>query len=190
MIMRYKQFLNFLDKKLEKMFIEQSPFIKCKAGCAYCCKQGEYPMSELEYVYLMFCYNDLDENIKSKVDENIQNLLKSPNEKMYQCPFLVDNLCSVYNSRAIICRTFGLINYDENNKKRIPFCVDLGLNYSDVYDENEQMITKCTKDNIEPLAYNINRKFLRNSKIENQFNIFFGEDKTLIEWLKEEFGHN
>ena len=185
MINRYRQFLDFLDKKLEKMFIEQSPFIKCKAGCSYCCKEGEYPMSELEFVNLMFKYNELDDDIKSKVDENIENLLKQSREKMYECPFLVDNICSVYEARAIICRTFGLINYDDKGKKSMPFCADLGLNYSDVYNKDENKITKCAEDNTEPLAYNINRKFLRSSKIENEFNIFFGEDKPLIEWLKE-----
>ena len=38
----------------------------------------------------------------------------------------------------------------------------------------------------EPLAYNIDRKFLRSSKIEKEFDIFFGEDKPLVEWLTEE----
>lgn len=169
------------------MFEAQKPFIKCKEGCAYCCREGEYPISELEYINLMFYYNELEDNIKDRVNENISNLLEKSREKMYECPFLVDNKCSVYPARAIICRTFGLISYDEKGKKRMPFCVDLDLNYSNVYDKNMYKITGKAEDGTEPAAYNIDRKFLRSSKIEKEFNIYFGEDKPLIEWLEEEF---
>ena len=120
------------------MFEAQKPFIKCKEGCAYCCREGEYPISELEYINLMFYYNELEDNIKDRVNENISNLLEKSREKMYECPFLVDNRCSVYPARAIICRTFGLISYDEKGRKRMPFCVDLDLNYSNVYDKETQ----------------------------------------------------
>lgn len=187
MITRYREYLNFLDNELKKMFEAQKPFIKCKEGCAYCCREGEYPISELEYINLMFYYNELEDNIKDRVNENISNLLEKSREKMYECPFLVDNRCSVYPARAIICRTFGLISYDEKGKKRMPFCVDLDLNYSNVYDKETQKITKPAADSTEPSAYNIDRKFLRSSKIEKEFNIFFGEDRPLVEWLEEEF---
>lgn len=186
MITRYKEYLNFLDEKLSKMFEEQSPFIKCKPGCAYCCKEGEYPISELEYVNLMFAYENLDTEIKEKVNENISQLLVSDRKKMYLCPFLVDNKCSVYKSRAIICRTFGLLSFDEKGKKRMPFCVDLGLNYANVYKDG--VIAGKSEDGTEPVAHNIDRRFLRSSKFEKEFDIFFGEDKPLVEWLSEDFG--
>ena len=66
MITRYRAYLEFLDKELAKMFEAQKPFIKCKEGCAYCCKEGEYPISELEYINLMLCFNDLPDEIKDK----------------------------------------------------------------------------------------------------------------------------
>ena len=105
---------------------------------------------------------------------------------MYECPFLVDGECTIYPARAIICRTFGLISYDEKDKKRIPFCVNLDLNYANVYDKTSKQITVENLDNAEPLAYNIGRKFLRSNKIEREFDIFFGDDKPLVEWLAEE----
>ena len=43
MITRYREYLEFLDKKLTKMFEAQKTFIKRKKGCAYCCREGEYP---------------------------------------------------------------------------------------------------------------------------------------------------
>ncbi len=186
MIIRYREYLNFLDKELEKMFSAQKPFIKCKEGCAYCCKEGEYPISELEYINLMFYYNELEDSIKDRVNENISNLLEKSREKMYECPFLVDNRCAVYPARAIICRAFGLISYDDKGKKRIPFCVDLDLNYSDVYDKKSHKLIGNASDGTEPAAFNIDRKFLRSSRMEREFDIYFGEDKPLVEWLEEE----
>ena len=187
MITRYREYLNFLDNKLAKMFEVQKPFIKCKKGCAYCCREGEYPISELEYINLMFYYNELEDSIKDRVNENITNLLEKSREKMYECPFLIDGQCSVYPARAIICRTFGLISYDDKGKKRIPFCVELNLNYSEVFDKESQKITGCSEEGVEPVAFNIERKFLKSSNMEKEFNIFFGKDKPLIEWLEEEF---
>ncbi len=190
MITRYREYLKFLDNKLTKMFEAQKPFIKCQKGCAYCCKEGEYPVSELEYINMMFYYNELEDSIKDKINENISTLLKKHREKLYECPFLINNQCSIYPARAIICRTFGLISYDDKDKKRIPFCVNLDLNYANVYDKNlKQIVTEVFKGH-EPLAYNIGRKFLRGPKIEKEFDIFFGEDKPLVEWLAEEdFGN-
>lgn len=184
MITRYRDYLSYLDTKLAKMFESQKPFIKCKKGCAYCCREGEYPMSELEYVNIMLYYNNLDNSIKDKINENISNLLEKSREKMYECPFLIDGECAVYPARAIICRTFGLISYNEKGRKKIPFCVELNLNYADVFDEATSTITGLSEDGIEPLAFNIDRVFLRSPKVEKEFKIFFGEDKPLIEWLQ------
>lgn len=187
MITRFREYLEFLDREIAKMFDAQKPFIKCKEGCAYCCKEGEYPISELEYVNMMFYYNELEDSIKDRINENIKTLLEKSREKMYECPFLVNSRCSVYPARAIICRTFGLISYDNRGKKRIPFCVDLDLNYAEVYDKISHKITGFAQDGTEPASYNIDRRFLRSSKIEKEFNIFFGDDRPLIEWLEEEF---
>lgn len=190
MITRYREYLEFLDKKLAKMFEAQKTFIKCKKGCAYCCREGEYPLSELEYVNTMLYYNGLPDDLKTRVDDNIINLLKKAREKMYECPFLVDGICSVYPARAIICRTFGLISYDNKHVKRLPFCVKLNLNYANVYNTEKDIITKYSNEQIEPVAYNIDRRFLRNKNFEKEFNIFFGKDKTLVEWLAQDFFEN
>ena len=69
----------------------------------------------------------------------------------------------------------------------MPFCVDLGLNYANVYDPKVGEMVSCAEDGTEPVAFNTDRKFLRSAKIEREFNIFFGEDKPLAEWLEEEF---
>lgn len=187
MIIKYQEYLKFLDKTLKKFFEAQKPFIKCKKGCAYCCKEGEYPLSELEYIYMMLCFNETDNETKDIVLGNIETLLSTKRKKLYPCPFLVNNECSVYPARPIICRTFGLISYNDKGKNKVPFCIDLGLNYSDVYDNETALIKSDEGSEFKPLAYNIGREYLRSKKYEKEFDIFFGDDKALIDRLREEF---
>ena len=186
MISSYQKFLEILDTRLNNIIKEQTPFIKCKEGCAYCCQEGEYPLSELEYIYLMLCYTKLPNEQKGIIEQNIEYLLKQNRQKFYSCPFLINNSCSVYEARPLICRVFGLISYKDDGTPKMPFCVDLGLNYSDVYDEDKNLLVKFADDGTEPLAYNIDRRTLRGKENEELFNIYFGEDKALIDWLKED----
>ena len=186
MINRYNKYLEVLDVRLNHMFEKQAPFIKCKKGCTYCCKEGEYPVSELEYINLMLYYNKLTGEIKEKINQNIEKLIEQDRQKFYECPFLVDESCAVYPARPILCRTFGLISYKDDGRPKMPFCIELGLNYANVYDKNKELLVKCADDGTEPVAFNIDRRTLRNKEIQNLFDIYFGEDKALISWLKED----
>ena len=187
MINNYIAYLKVLDKRLDEMFENQAPFIKCKKGCAHCCKNGEYPLSELEYIYIMFCCNKLPEDIKQKINSNIYDLVSQDNVTMHQCPFLINNECSVYEARGLICRTFGLISFTKGGRNKMPFCIDLGLNYADVNNKETGMLEKTAEDGTEPLAFNINRRVLRSKEVEHDFDIYFGEDKTMLDWLREDF---
>jgi len=186
MINRYNRYLELLDIRLGRMFENQAPFIKCKKGCAYCCKEGEYPLSELEYINLMLFYQKLSNDIKGRINQNIELLIEQNKQKFYECPFLIDDACSVYPARPIICRSFGLISYKDEGRPKMPFCVELGLNYSNVYDKEKELLVRCSDDGTEPVAYNIDRRTLRDKEIQELFDINFGEDKALITWLKED----
>ena len=58
-------------------------------------------------------------------------------EKGGQCPFLINSKCSIYSHRPIICRVHGLSYLCKNNVAKVPYCVNVGLNYSKVYVNNE-----------------------------------------------------
>lgn len=192
---RYQIFLNLLQKELGKMFSDQSEFIVCKEGCSYCCEQGEYPFSEIEFNYLLEEYKTLAPDIKQQILFNIAKVNeklsahKTGKKFMYDCPFLINKRCSVYEHRGIICRTFGLLCEHDDGRLTIPFCHDYGLNYAKVYSQEKgQIITTENGEQLcktEPKAFKTERTHIQNLSIAKNLNIDWGESKTLIDLLNE-----
>ena len=190
----YEKYLKFVQEKLNKFFEAQSPYISCKKGCAFCCKNAQFPYSEMEFNYLVYGSLMIDKELQAKIEANIDRILKDKQQFngdvfRYDCPFLIDNSCSVYDYRGIVCRSFGLIELGENNKVKIPFCHEKGLNYANVVDEEKQIISeekyKALNEEKEPLSYNISYKFLTNENIEKTFGLKFGDKKSLIDWFEQ-----
>ena len=191
---RYEIFIRLFNTQLLKMFENQQEFIKCEKGCSHCCEHGEYPFSRLEAEYLIYGYKKLPEEVKAKIKSNIKKLdkekIKSDKQPfMYKCPMLIDNICSVYENRGIICRTFGLLCEKDDDKYTLPFCHELGLNYSNVYDEESGTIVD-EKDGqklckTEPKAYRISRNHVMSLSMARNLDLDWGESKTLYDYLKE-----
>ena len=195
MLKNFGKYLELIETRLlNKYFEKQKDYIFCKEGCAACCKYGEYPTSELELMYLVAGYQGLDKETQDKIAVNIDNIktgLANTDDKMYQCPFLIDNRCAVYNNRTLICRTHGLLFYekdkDGNLKNKMPACVNDGLNFSQVYDTERGMISpelwKASAIEAEPVAYNISREALMNNELTKDFGLEFGDSKRMIDWF-------
>lgn len=193
MIENYEQYLDFLTGKLNKFFEAQAPYIFCKRGCAKCCQEGEYPFSQIEFDYLIRGFTSLPKETRFEILNNIAQIKlakkNSTEEKfLYQCPFLINNECSVYACRGIICRSFGLIyTVAGEAKPKIPFCAYKGLNYSNVFDTETGMIPtekyKAMNIDKEPLAYNVSYNFLTSEDFEKMFKFKFGDKKPLIDWF-------
>ena len=192
-IRKYELYLQFLEKKLKSFFEEQAPYIYCKEGCSYCCEKGEYPFSEIEFAYLMMGVRTLDAATVQVIENNILELKKqkesaNPDKPfMHQCPFLVNKRCSLYNFRGIICRSHGLAFFSRKGKLMVPACVDLGLNYSSVYDFDNGTISneKYQKSGIkqEPLAHNVGVHYLTNNDFLKSIGLDFGEIKPMLYWF-------
>ena len=190
----YEKYLKFVQEKLNKFFEAQSPYISCKKGCAFCCKNAQFPYSELEFNYLVYGSLMLSKDIQAKVEANIEKTLKDKKEFKgavfkYNCPFLIDDSCSVYNNRGVVCRAFGLAEINKDGNSKVPFCHELGLNYSQVVDEKTQTISKekylALNEEKEPLAYNVSYKFLTEDRMAKNFNFEFGEKRPLIDWFEQ-----
>ena len=190
MLENYVLYLRFMEQKLNKFFEKQKPYIFCKKGCAKCCQKAQFPYSQIEFEYLLLGARQLDMETRNIISENIGRVLAEKENFegenfRYDCPFLIDNVCSVYNYRGIICRSFGLANVGSDGKMKVPFCCFDGLNYSNVMDGNKVSMEKFKKLGVkeEPLAFNTNYEFLTDADFENGFKFKFGEKKPLIEWF-------
>lgn len=195
MLNNYLTYLQFIDSKLKKFFEKQKPYIFCKKGCGLCCKNAQYPYSKIEIDYLMIGAWQLDLETKRAIAQNIKKIKKQKSEFngdmfKYDCPFLINNECSVYEYIGIICRSFGLINVGTDGRIKVPFCCFQGFNYSNVMEDGENKISeeKFKKLGIEeePVAFNTNYDFLTDSDFERGFNFKFGEKRPMIDWFIEE----
>ena len=194
MIENYITYLNFLSEKFNRFFDKQKPYIFCKKGCGKCCKNAQFPYSQIEFEYLMRGTLYFDLKTKEAVVSNIKSVMKAKEnfqgkKFVYDCPFLINNECVVYNYRGIVCRSFGLMTVGEDGKIKVPFCCFQGLNYSNVMEDDGKHVSEekfkqlgCKE---EPTAFNVSYKFLTDPDFERGFNFSFGEKKPLIDWFIE-----
>ena len=195
MLKNYINYLNFIDGKLHKFFDMQKAYIFCKKGCGLCCKNAEFPYYKIELQYLILGARLLDLKSKNSINNNIKKILNEKskfNDKnfKYNCPFLINNKCSVYEYRGIICRAFGLINIGQDGRFKVPFCCFKGFNYSSVIEEDSNIISaeKYKQLGVKevPSAFNVNYNFLTDTDFEKIFKFKFGDKKPLINWFLDE----
>ncbi len=194
MFEKYELYLFALDQKLSKFFENQKEYICCKEGCAHCCCDGNYPYTSIEAEYLKFGLARLPLKIQNDIQQKILKIKKDKLEWkkdeadfIYECPFLINNRCSIYSYRGIICRTFGLAYFDKNNKTKVPNCVFKGLNYAKVYDPKTKLISTglFEKEGYknEPIAFNLSLNFLYKNEVTEYIGIEFGKVKPMVDWL-------
>ena len=106
-----------------------------------------------------------------------------------ECPFLINNVCSVYKYRGLICRMFGLLLIDDVGEYTVPFCVHNGLNYANIFDESSQKLStekiKRLNPTNDPTYHNITREKLFSLQIAKDLGLEPGISKPLKMWLKD-----
>ncbi len=195
MFENYEIYLKFLNEKLTKFFNSQKQYIFCTKGCGKCCKNAQFPYSLMEIKYLLAGFLRLDKATQDIIEANLQKVAEEKKnfkgEKfMYDCPFLVNDVCSVYQYRGVICRSFGLMTTSEDGRIKAPFCCFEGYNYSNVMNKRGTKISsrkfKALGVKEEPTAFNVSYKFLTSQDFEQTFHFLFGEKKPLIDWFLPE----
>ena len=161
----YHTFIKNFDKTLKKYFEQQKKYVCCQRGCADCCKKGDYPLSEKELYFLMEGYSKLSTGTKKIVQANLNCFTKGG-----QCPFLINNECSVYQYRPIVCRVHGLA-YLVENTVILPHCANEGKNFSKEY-KNDEVLVEPIKENLEQLY------------IAEKYNL--GETRNIFDWINQQ----
>lgn len=83
---------------------KQNKHVACSKGCSNCCKTQDIPLYPLELAGISWY---VTEKISGAEREALKKQLKEHN-KDNLCPFLLNDICSVYLMRPIACRQFNV----------------------------------------------------------------------------------
>lgn len=96
---KYQEFIQQVDFESDVLQKIYSAHLECKKGCSMCCK--------VERTVFAIEADSIATQIKTLPKEQ-QNTLKEHQAQTGVCPFLIEDSCSIYPFRPLICRTHGL----------------------------------------------------------------------------------
>jgi uncharacterized protein len=115
----YRQLLEQVDNWTTEMIRRYKAHLMCRKGCDLCC-QRKFSVSAVEAYNIARLFRELPATIQRAVRQRKQS-----------CAFLVKGACCVYESRPIICRTYGLpsLHRSDQAEGEISWCE---LNFTNV----------------------------------------------------------
>ncbi|HVT03462.1 MAG TPA: YkgJ family cysteine cluster protein [Thermoanaerobaculia bacterium] len=122
----YKRLLARADEHFRKVAAAQPVNVTCGSGCSFCC-YGLFEISAADVVVIGDALDTLDPRTRSRLVRKARKIVKdtahpaigsiSEEDKeaffdqtaVVPCPALGDDgCCEIYESRPLVCRTFGL----------------------------------------------------------------------------------
>lgn len=162
----YSLLLKKINLKIRSLEKNHRPYLTCHSGCSSCCKVPRTVLPiEAEYIKN---HVKLDSLSYAKVLANAEN---SDN-----CPFLIDDLCSIYKYRPIICRTHGLpllYYFEKSHKKAVTHCDLNFIEHGGSFREDDILDMET-----------INSELIQINKLLKKGNerVFFGENDYLSQF--------
>jgi uncharacterized protein len=152
-INEYIELRDEIDRKCSRLWNIHQSLMKCREGCAFCCQS--FKIFPLEFYSIQ----------QSMIDKPAQVAKKFKPEC---CKFLIDNTCSIYENRPIICRTHGYpltrLN-EEAGAYEISFC---DLNFTDFTLEKFNRNNVYFEDKFNSKLFMLNKRFIEKLP-ENSF---------------------
>ncbi|HCC55292.1 MAG TPA: hypothetical protein DEQ20_10295 [Desulfobulbaceae bacterium] len=120
----YRQLLAYLDAEIARIGGMHAEALSCGPGCASCCQA--FSVLPIEAACLRKAIADLPVVSQRWLGGNLA-------EDTGRCPLLIDELCSVYAARPVICRTQGLpLAYVDADREALEVSA-CPLNFPDEY---------------------------------------------------------
>ncbi len=125
--MSCKQYQNLqleTDQITSQLTERYQPYLQCGAGCSGCC-QHHLSLFPVEAANVKNAIQNLSPEKQAQVRAQAQEVIaKEIHSESVTCPLLIEDNCSVYEARPIICRTQGLpLLYEaEDGEHEIDFC--------------------------------------------------------------------
>ena len=141
----YQQLIADVDDLTSQLNERYKSHLQCGAGCSGCCHH-HLSVFAVEAAVLTEAIQALPEATQARIQQQaIEVQAREAKGKPVACPLLVDNRCSVYESRPLICRTQGLpLLYEAaDGAQEIDFCP---LNF-----ESDAAIAELQDEHLVPL---------------------------------------
>lgn len=103
------QLRSAVDKHFDAALLRQPKAMQCALGCSGCCKSG-LSVFRLEAARIIEALDTLRQNapnLRETIREQGESALHQGSDPAH-CPLLVEDRCSVYDERPLICRSHGL----------------------------------------------------------------------------------
>lgn len=120
----YRKFIEEADRLAAKLQARYSKHLVCRAGCSGCCHH-HLSVFAVEAEEARAAIEVLPAPIRAKLEEQASEVIKREAQgEPVACPLLIDNRCSIYESRPLICRTQGLplLIEAEDGGQEVDFC--------------------------------------------------------------------
>lgn len=145
LLKEYLDLRNEVDERCKDLWKMHSGEMQCESGCASCCQS--FRILPVEYY-----------SIKGAIENKNPEVNTDATDK--ECRFLVDNKCSIYEHRPVICRTHGYpfsrLN-EEVEAYEVSFCP---LNFKDYNFENFNYDNLFPEDEYNSKLFVLNKKFI------------------------------
>lgn len=132
----YPQFLTHINDLSERLHTHYARHLVCRAGCSGCCHH-HLSVFKVEADAVAEAIIALPDEIQQRVTQQAQQVAADEAEGLaVACPLLVDDRCSIYAARPVICRTQGLplLFTAEDGASEVDFC-PLNFTATDALDD-------------------------------------------------------
>lgn len=120
----YRQLIEQVDEVTAKLSARYAEHLVCRAGCSGCCHH-HLSIFAVEAEAVREAIALLPENVRAIIERQAHEVIKREAKgEPVACPLLVENRCSIYESRPLICRTQGLplLLEAEDGGQEVDFC--------------------------------------------------------------------
>lgn len=106
----------FTDDAMKIVREDYRPPLKCQKACSYCCRKPGVLIAVPELVRILdYVQQHFDEGMAAALRDRAARYaaqvdgrdLHQPRSESVPCPLLVDDLCSVYEVRPLVCRSYN-----------------------------------------------------------------------------------
>ena len=117
---KYQQLITEVNDLTARLNERYRAHLQCQSGCSGCCHH-HLSVFPVEAANIKSAIQDLPQILQERIYQQAISIVEHNTEI---CPLLVNDKCSIYDSRPIICRTQGLpLLYEaEDGNQEVDFC--------------------------------------------------------------------